>query len=112
MKIRSQLGSLSEECEDLCIRVGFVGPKTGEPNFRLIYTSVGTYEQGNRFAIAGLNQGGDQTDADTDDRNPSLSRRRVLSLFERQLERRWRRPRRLPTNCTGHCHDDGGGDSI
>ena len=53
----------------MCKSTGFVGPQTGHPNFRLIYTSVETYEQGNGFAIVGLNPGGIQADADTDNRD-------------------------------------------
>ena len=69
MKVRNQLESLSDECETLCRCDKFVGPNTGNPNFRLIYTGVGTYEQGNGYAIVGLNPAGDETDADTDDPN-------------------------------------------
>ena len=64
---RQRLVELSKECEAECKRTGFVGPEVGEPNFRLIYTSVKTYEQGNGFVIIGLNPGGSQADADTDD---------------------------------------------
>ena len=64
---RQRLVELSKECEAECTRTGFVGPEMGEPNFRLIYTSVKTYEQGNGFVIIGLNPGGSQADADTDD---------------------------------------------
>ena len=66
MTIREQLVALSEECEDLCRCSGFVGSQTLAPNFRLIYTSVNTYEHCNRFVIIGRNPGGDLTDADTD----------------------------------------------
>ena len=69
MTIRKQLEFLSEECEGLCKRFDFVGPRTGAPNFRLIYTSVETYESGNGLVIIGMNPGGDQTDADTDRRD-------------------------------------------
>ena len=67
--IRQRLVELSEECEAECKRTGFVGTETGEPNFRLIYTSVETYEQGNGFVIIGLNPAGSRVDADTDDRD-------------------------------------------
>ena len=67
--IRQRLVELSEECEALCRRNQFVGPQTGQPNFRLIYTSVDTYEQGNDFVIIGLNPGGSQADADADERD-------------------------------------------
>lgn len=63
---RQRLVELSKECEAMCKRTGFVGPQTGEPNFRLIYTGVETYEQGNGFVIIGLNPGGSQADADAD----------------------------------------------
>ena len=66
---RQRLVELSEECETECNRAGFVGPDTGEPNFRLIYTSVRTFERGNGFAIIGLNPAGGKADADTDDRD-------------------------------------------
>ena len=42
---------------------------TGSPNFRLIYTSVETYEHGNCFAIVGKNPAGSKLDADSDARN-------------------------------------------
>ena len=67
--IRQRLVELSEECATECKRAGFVGPETGEPNFRLIYTSVRTFEQGNGFVIIGLNPAGSKADADTDDRD-------------------------------------------
>ena len=69
MSTREQLMELSVECEELCASNEFVGPKTGQANFRLIYTSTETYEESNRFAIIGENPGGDLSDADTDDRN-------------------------------------------
>ena len=69
MSTREQLMKLSMECEELCARTGFVGPETAQPNFRLLYTSVKTYERSNRFVIIGENPGGDRSDADTDDRN-------------------------------------------
>ena len=69
MPTREQLMGLSTECEELCAQTGFVGPGTAQPNFRLIYTSVRTYERSNRFVIIGENPGGDQSDADTDERN-------------------------------------------
>ena len=56
---------LFTECEELCARTG----ETAQPNFRLSYTSVKTYERSNRFVIVGENPAGDQSDADTDDRN-------------------------------------------
>ena len=67
--IRQRLVELSHECEVECKRIGFVGKQTGEPNFRLIYTSVETYERGNGFVIIGLNPSGSRADADADDRN-------------------------------------------
>ena len=66
---RQRLVELSKECETECERAGFVGPQTREPNFRLIYTSVKTYEHGNGFVILGLNPGGSTADADKDDRD-------------------------------------------
>ena len=69
MSTREQLMDLSMECEELCVSTEFVGPETGQANFRLIYTSPETYEESNRFAIIGENPGGDLSDADTDDPN-------------------------------------------
>ena len=66
---RQRLVELSEKCEALCRCNKFVGPQTEEPNFRLIYTSVETYEQGNGFVIIGLNPSGSEADADGDDRD-------------------------------------------
>ncbi len=69
MSTRERLISLFSECEELCARTGLVGPQTAQPSFRLIYTSVETYERSNRFVIIGENPGGDHSDADTDDRS-------------------------------------------
>ena len=67
--IRQRLVELSEECEALCRCNKFVGPQTEEPNFRLIYTSVETYDCGNGFVIIGVNPSGSESDADADDRD-------------------------------------------
>ena len=66
-RVRDRVEELYKECEDLCKQGGWVGPKTGQPNFRLIYTSVESFEHGNKFAIVGLNPGGGKSGADTDD---------------------------------------------
>ena len=84
--IRERLTALSAECEGLCTKTGFVGPKTGKPNYRLIYTSVDTYENGNRFVIVGENPGGDQADADYDDRDRPF-REKGYSAY---LDESWR----------------------
>ena len=94
MTIRKQLEILSKECEGLCHRHGFVGPRTGVPNFRLIYTSVETYEHGNGFVIIGLNPGGDETDADTDKRDRPFRE----DGYSAYLDDNWR--------CAGEGQDD------
>lgn len=65
-KIRQELAALSAECEDLCKKVGWVGPNE-TPNFHLLYSSVETYEAGNRLAILGINPAGSLDDADEND---------------------------------------------
>ena len=65
-KIRKQLEKLNEQCEQLCEEEGWQSPKSKNPNFRLIYTSVETFERGNGFAIVGINPAGTKLDADRD----------------------------------------------
>ena len=64
-KIRSQLETLTEECVSLCEEEGWVGSDTGGPNFRLLYSSVESFESGSGFAIVGMNPAGGPQDADT-----------------------------------------------
>ena len=66
-KVRHDLKELSAECESLCQKAGWLGHETKRPNFRLLYSSVESYEHGNGFAVLGLNPAGDGRDADTDD---------------------------------------------
>ncbi len=64
--IRRKLEALSAECERRCKEVAWVGPNTGIPNFRLLYSGVRSYEAGKGVAILGLNPAGGPNDADTD----------------------------------------------
>ena len=64
-----KLEALSEECERRCKEAGWVGPKTGKPNFRLLYSGIRSYESGYGVAILGLNPAGGLEDADNDVRN-------------------------------------------
>lgn len=66
-RVRHELKALSQECESLCERAAWLGYETTRPNFRLLYSSVESYERGNGFAVLGLNPAGDGRDADTDD---------------------------------------------
>ena len=68
-KVRQKLTALPAECESLCEKAGWLGYVTRRPNFRLRYSSVESYDHDNGFAVFGLNQGGDGTDADTNDRD-------------------------------------------
>ena len=65
--IRQQLAALAGECESLCEQEGWLGYETRIPNFRLIYSSVESFEHGSGFAIVGMNPAGDGRDAHTDD---------------------------------------------
>ena len=65
-KVKERLEELYAECEELCNQTGWVGPKTGQSNFRLIYTSVESFEHGSGFAIVGLNPAGQLFHADGD----------------------------------------------
>ena len=67
MGIRQQLEALSEECVALCEKEGWLGCETRTPNYRLLYSSVESFEQGSEFAIVGMNPAGGPRDADTDD---------------------------------------------
>ena len=73
-KIRQELADLSAECEALCKIEGWVGLNTGKPNFHLLYSSVESYESGNRVAIFGLHPGGGLEYADSDDHDHPFQR--------------------------------------
>ena len=64
-RIRQQLKALSQECRSLCEEEGWLGCETQRPNYRLIYSSVESFENGTGFAIVGMNPAGDGRDADT-----------------------------------------------
>ena len=64
--MRERLKELNRECEALCATEGWVGPATRTPNFRLLYSSVGSYEAGNGLAILGINPAGRPEVADTE----------------------------------------------
>ena len=66
IQVRERLEALYEECSELCYQTGQIGPETGQPNFRLIYSSVETFESSNGFAMVGLNPAGQSSDADRD----------------------------------------------
>ncbi len=66
-RVRKELKALHEECESLCRRAKWLGHETSRPNFRLLYSSIESYECGSGFAVLGLNPAGDGKDADTDD---------------------------------------------
>ena len=65
--IRRQLQELNDECRAVSVAEGWVGPSTGNPNFRLLYSSVESFEAGNRIAIVGINPAGGREVADVDD---------------------------------------------
>ena len=65
--VRSQLQELNGECEALCVTAGWVGPSTGNANFRLLYSSVESYEAGNGIVILGINPAGGREVADVDE---------------------------------------------
>jgi len=67
MRIRSRLEALSEECVSLCEETGWLGCEPATPNFRLIYSSVESFEQGSGFAVVGMNPAGGPQDADKRD---------------------------------------------
>jgi len=64
--MRSRLEALSGECVSLCGEGGWLG-ETGTPNYRLLYSSVESFEQGSGFAIVGMNPAGGPGNAHTDD---------------------------------------------
>lgn len=66
-EIRQQLKTLQEECISLCEEHGWLGHETRNPSYRLLYSSVQSYEHGSGFAIVGMNPAGGGRDADTDD---------------------------------------------
>ena len=66
-KIRQRFVALSEECETLCHNAPWLGSDSKTPNFRLLYSSVESYEAGNGIAIMGMNPAGGPKDALTDD---------------------------------------------
>lgn len=67
--VREQLEALNAECEALCAEAGWTGIATNNPNFRLLYSSVESYEAGNGIAVIGMNPAGGREVADIDDRD-------------------------------------------
>ena len=65
-KTRENLKKLKTQCEQLCEEEGWLGPESKSPNFRLIYTSVETFEHSNNYAIIGINPAGHLRHADSD----------------------------------------------
>lgn len=63
-KIRSQLEGSTEECVSLCKKEGWLGSDAAKANFRLLYSSVESFEHGSGFAIVGMNPAGGPQDAD------------------------------------------------
>lgn len=62
--VRKQLSDLSDECGLMCRAERSVAPKPDEvPNFRLLYSSVETFEKGNGLMILGINPGGNASHA-------------------------------------------------
>ena len=67
--IRERLKALNRQCVRLCKREEWLGEETTKPNFRLLYSSVESYEGGRGVAILGINPAGGARDADSEDRN-------------------------------------------
>lgn len=61
-QVREQLARLSGECDDLCDQYGWSGAG-GVPNFRLLYSSVTSFEVGSSCLFLGVNPGGGPDDA-------------------------------------------------
>lgn len=60
--VRDKLSRLSGECDDLCSQNEWAGA-SGVPNFRLLYSSVASFEAGNSCLFLGVNPGGGPDDA-------------------------------------------------
>ncbi len=67
MGLRSELEALAGECGSLCEEEGWLGLETGTLNYRLLYSSVESFEQGSGFAIVGMNPAGGPRHAHPDD---------------------------------------------
>ena len=67
-KIRQELVDMSRACEIECERFGWVSAARVS-NFHLLYSSVESYEAGNRLVIMGINPSGVFEDANTEDRD-------------------------------------------
>ena len=75
MKIRQQLEEWNRQCERICRDFQAAddpswkpaGPRSGTPNFQLIYSSVETFETPGGVMFLGTNPGGDHTRADVHD---------------------------------------------
>ena len=67
--VRERLKKLAEGCERRCEHVGWVGPRTGKPNYRLLYSHTSTYRPGagTGLMFLGTNPGGSLSVADVDD---------------------------------------------
>lgn len=83
---RLQLKALTEDCVALCEAEDWLGLETKRPNYRLLYSSVESFEYGSGFAIVGMNPAGDARDADTGDAD-----RPFLDLgYSAYLDDHWR----------------------
>lgn len=67
MGLRSRLEALAGECVSLCKEWEWVGCETGTLNYRLLYSSVESFERGSGFAIVGMNPAGGPQHADPAD---------------------------------------------
>ena len=66
--VREELERLERRSVRLCKQESWLGKNTSKPNFRLLYSSVESYEAGSGFAILGINPAGDNVVADSDAR--------------------------------------------
>ena len=62
MTVRERLKTWDKECADLCMRYDHLS-LSGDPNFRLLYSSVETLETPGGVMFLGTNPGGDRTRA-------------------------------------------------
>lgn len=85
-EIRQQLRGLARECEALCEEEGWLGCETTRANYRLIYSSVESFEDGTGFTIVGMNPAGGGRDADTGDIDPPFKD----AGYSAYLDDKWR----------------------
>ena len=83
--VRRQLEALADDCNAKCVESSWMGSDTVTPNFRLLYSSVESFEKGNGIVILGMNPAGPPSHATPQDHTRSFREPR----YSAYLDDRW-----------------------